>query len=89
MAKLTTVSRLRVSRGFIGGIFTRMTCRTTVRGLIVREWHDQRYPYVSGMTCFAEIAGLGMSSRFVGSRTITVVTSSIVTRHCRYRAVIE
>jgi len=89
MTQLTSISGNRVGSRFIRSIGARVTTRAAIASLIVRKWHDRRYPYIRGMASFTQFRSLGMRRGLIRSGTNPVVTASAIACLTRHRAVIK
>ena len=89
VAQLTSISSNRMRRRFVGGIRACVTVGTGICGLIMRKWHDQRYPYICRMAGFTQFRSLGMRRGLIRSGTNPVVTASAVAGLPRHRRVIK
>ena len=65
MTPLAKIRGDRMGRRFVAGDGPSMADSATVRGLFVRERHDEGHPSPSGVTGFARITSNGMAGRFI------------------------
>jgi hypothetical protein len=89
MAQFTGVGSGWVRSRFIRSIGARVTTRAAIASLIMRKWHDQRYPYICRMAGFTQFRSLGMRRGLIRSGTNPVVTASAVAGLPRHRRVIK